>query len=165
MKRFKINRTITAVFSIFLLFNFHTVSADDTCVFMVTADDVPPNIVILLDNGAEMEQIIRHPDYDSSIDYTPAVAIQTDIIENGAAGGNGFFNENGYSIDISGGKHYLVDIPDNLLVADFNFSADGRWRRSRPDLDNQRQNRDFAGRAFDDHRRWSQRQRIQFQIL
>ena len=72
--------------------------ADDTCVFMVTADDIPPNIVLLLDNGAAMEQIIWHPAYDNGVDYTPAIAPQTDVVENGAAAGNGFFNDNGYSI-------------------------------------------------------------------
>jgi len=57
--------------------------ADDTCVFQVTADDIPPNIVILLDNGAEMEQIVWHSAYDNSIDYTPSVAEQKDILETG----------------------------------------------------------------------------------
>ncbi len=69
-----------------LLFAYQTALADDTCVFMVTADDVPPNIVILLDNGAEMEQIIHHPSYDSSIDYTPIVETPTDVVENGGGG-------------------------------------------------------------------------------
>ena len=47
-----------------LIFQNHMVFADDSCVFMVTADDVPPNIVILLDNGAAMEEIVWHPGYD-----------------------------------------------------------------------------------------------------
>ena len=106
------------LFFVCLLFAYQTALADDTCVFMVTADDVPPNIVILLDNGAEMEQIIHHPNYDSSIDYTPSVVTPTDVVENGGVG-NGFFNENGYSIIITGNKHYFVNIPDNLLVADY----------------------------------------------
>jgi hypothetical protein len=29
----------------------------------VTADEVPPNIVILLDNGAEMQQVAWHSGY------------------------------------------------------------------------------------------------------
>ena len=120
MKRFKPYRIFNIIFLVCLLFAYQTALADDTCVFMVTADDVPPNIVILLDNGAEMEQIIHHPNYDSSIDYTPIVGTPTDIVENGGAG-NGFFNENGYSIIITGNKYYLVDIPDNLLVADFTY--------------------------------------------
>jgi len=57
--------------------------ADDTCVFQVTADDIPPNIVILLDNGAEMEQVVWHSAYDNSIDYTPSVAEQRDVLETG----------------------------------------------------------------------------------
>jgi hypothetical protein len=97
---------------------------------MVTADDIPPNIVILLDNGAAMEEIIWHPDYDSSIDYTPNVVPQSDVVENGAASGNGFFNDNGYSIYITGGKYYLVDIPTNMVVVDHSFrlEADGDGR-------------------------------------
>ena len=58
-------------------------SADDTCVFQVTADDLPPNIVILLDNGAEMEQIVWHSAYDNVIDYTPSVSEQRDVLETG----------------------------------------------------------------------------------
>ena len=46
--------------------------ADDTCTFMTTANDIPPNIVILLDNGASMEEIVWHSGYDNSIDYTPS---------------------------------------------------------------------------------------------
>ena len=106
-----------------LLFAYQKALADDTCVFMVTADDVPPNIVILLDNGAQMEQIITHPDYDSSFDYTPSVMTPTDVIENGGVG-NGFFNENGYSIIITGNKRYLVNIPDNLVVAGYTHSLE-----------------------------------------
>jgi len=104
--------------------------ADDTCVFMVTADDIPPNIVLLLDNGAAMEQIIWHPAYDNGVDYTPVVAPETDVVENGTATGNGFFNDNGYSIDIAGGKYYLVDIPADLQVANHSFQliADGDGR-------------------------------------
>jgi type IV pilus assembly protein PilY1 len=77
--------------------------ADDTCIFAVTADDVPPNIVLLLDNGAEMEQIIWHPDYDNSTDYTPA-------------GGSVFTNANGYAIQKHGSTYYLVPILNNLSL-------------------------------------------------
>ena len=45
--------------------------ADDTCTFMTTANDIPPNIVILLDNGASMEEIVWHSGYNNSVDYTP----------------------------------------------------------------------------------------------
>jgi len=90
--------------------------ADDTCMFAVTADDLEPNIVILLDNGAELEYITWHPDYVDSIDYTPDVdeADREDVVEDGTGGGNGFFNANGYSIDSHGGSYYLVPILDNL---------------------------------------------------
>ena len=59
-----------AVFMI-LLFLCQITRADDTCMFTVSADQVPPNIVFLLDNGAEMEQIKWHGDYDNNVDYTP----------------------------------------------------------------------------------------------
>lgn len=122
MKRYKPHRIFNIVFLFaLLLFVYQSVSADDTCIFTTTADDVPPNIVILLDNGAEMEQIIWHPDYDGS-DYTPSVGAESDVVENGTATGNGFFNDNGYSIIESGNKYYLVDVPDDLLVANYNFS-------------------------------------------
>jgi hypothetical protein len=85
---------------------------------MLTADDVPPNIVILLDNGAAMEEIVWHPGYDNNIDYTPGVVTQTDVVENGIATGNGFFNDNGYSVFREGNQYYLIDIPINMLVAD-----------------------------------------------
>ena len=55
--------------------------ADDTCIFAVTANDVPPNIVILLDNGAAMEQIAWHANYDNSVDYSPAVGTPVDIVD------------------------------------------------------------------------------------
>ena len=87
--------------------------ADDTCIFAVTADDIPPNIVLLLDNGAEMEQIVWHSSYDNSIDYTPTVASQVDVVPNGA-GGNGFFNENGYGVVKHGSSYYVVKVLENL---------------------------------------------------
>ncbi|MFH1975918.1 MAG: PilC/PilY family type IV pilus protein [Pseudomonadota bacterium] len=50
------------------------VFADDTCMFMVTSNEVGPNIVFLLDNGAEMEQITWHSGYNNNTDYTPLVS-------------------------------------------------------------------------------------------
>ncbi len=63
--------------------------ADDTCVFSTTADDVKPNIVILLDNGAEMEHATWHSSYDNSVDYTPAVAVgdRLDVVGNARVSG------------------------------------------------------------------------------
>ena len=113
--RHLLSRKLFKIFLAILLFAYQPVMADDTCVFMVTADDIPPNITILLDNGAAMEEIIWHPAYDNSIDETPVVVPQTDVVENGIATGNGFFNDNGYSIYITGGKYYLVDIPANMV--------------------------------------------------
>jgi len=101
--------------------------ADDTCTFMTTANDIPPNIVILLDNGASMEEIVWHSGYDNRIDYTPKPATTIDIVQYGKATGSGFFRDTGYSIKISAGKYYLVEIPNSLVVADnqFALNADG----------------------------------------
>ncbi|MGD8948896.1 MAG: hypothetical protein PVI62_19695, partial [Desulfobacterales bacterium] len=130
MKKVNPLRIITILTLLFIVFTGQTVFTDDTCVFMVTADDVPPNIVILLDNGAEMEQIIWHADYDNSVDNTPIVGSEVDVVENGTATGNGFFNDNGYSIFETGNKYYLVEVPSNLVVADHSFRlmADGDGR-------------------------------------
>lgn len=58
---------------LFLLHGNNPAFADDSCVYAVTANDVPPNVVLLLDNGAEMEQIIWHSSYNKNTDYTPAL--------------------------------------------------------------------------------------------
>jgi Tfp pilus tip-associated adhesin PilY1 len=98
-----------------LVFPYHLGYAADTCMFAVTADDMPPNIVILIDNGAEMKHPVTHGDYDSSVDYTPHVDPEVDVVPNGASG-NGFYNKNGYSIYITGGRYYLVPVRDNLTL-------------------------------------------------
>jgi hypothetical protein len=49
---------------------------------MTTANDIPPNIVILLDNGAAMEEIVWHSRYNNSHDFTPNPGIRTDIVQN-----------------------------------------------------------------------------------
>jgi len=105
----------TTLFVIFcLIFMGYSVSADDTCVFSITADDLPPNIVLLLDNGAEMEQIIWHEGYDNSLDYTPVVASESQ-----QDGVNGFFNDMGYGIVKHGSTYRLVVIPENLVIDDY----------------------------------------------
>jgi Tfp pilus tip-associated adhesin PilY1 len=77
---------LIVIFTIFgLIFTTYPGFADDTCVFSVTADDIPPNITILLDSGAEMEQIVWHSGYDNSIDYTPSVTPEVDVVEPGGA--------------------------------------------------------------------------------
>lgn len=45
--------------------------AGDTCIFTVTADSVPPNVLLLLDNGAEMEFLNWHRDYADRIQHAP----------------------------------------------------------------------------------------------
>lgn len=85
MKRMK-HYNLTIILIMFsLIFTAYPGVADDTCVFSVTADDIPPNIVLLLDSGAEMEQIVWHSGYDNSIDYTPSVASEVDVVEIGAS--------------------------------------------------------------------------------
>ena len=96
-----------------LVFPDHLGHASDTCMFAVTADDMPPNIVILIDNGSVMKHPVTHGDYDSSVDYTPNVATEVDVVPNGASG-NGFFNENGYGIYITGQAYYLVPVQADM---------------------------------------------------
>ena len=115
MKHLLSRKLVKILLVIFFLFNYHTILADDTCVFMVTADDIPPNITILLDNGVEMKQVIPHPAYDSSVDYTPSVATPIDIVPNGASG-NGFFNENGYGIYETANKYYLTPVGADMQL-------------------------------------------------
>ena len=101
--------------------------AADTCTFTTTANDIPPNIVVLLDNGASMEEIVWHSGYSTSTDYTPNPATPRDVVQFGNATGNGFLRDNGYSIKLSGGKYYLVEVPNSLVVAhhQFQLNADG----------------------------------------
>ncbi|MBW2644110.1 MAG: hypothetical protein JRC89_12290, partial [Deltaproteobacteria bacterium] len=81
MRRMK-HYSLTIILIIFsLVFMAYPGAADDTCVFSVTADDIPPNIVLLLDSGAEMEQVVWHSSYDNSIDYTPSVGSELDVVE------------------------------------------------------------------------------------
>lgn len=107
------------IISIFFLCCFthmcNVAVADDTCIFTVTADDVPPNIALLLDNGAEMEQVHWHSSYDNSIDYTPNAAEKKDVVLMPATG-NGFFHDNGYGIVSHGGIFFLVQIKDDLTL-------------------------------------------------
>ena len=87
--------------------------------------------MILLDNGAEMQQIVWHSNYDNSVDHTPEAGglaanaadddddgtidedDEDDIISTNGAG-SGFFHANGYGIEEHGGKYYLVQIQDSL---------------------------------------------------
>ena len=136
MNRFKKYAYGLMVLVIFISLSVMDSRADDTCMFSVTADDVPPNIVILLDNGAEMRQVQWHAAYDNSLDYAPiptglAVngmdddgdgtideADEDDVVATGGSGG-GFFNANGYGMVEHGGIYYLVAIEDNLEPADY----------------------------------------------
>ena len=131
------------VVTIFIILSVTGSRADDTCMFSVTADDVPPNIVLLLDNGAEMQQVqslsnyengVFVSGYDNGVDYTPTPAglavngsdddgdgaideaDEDDVVATGGSG-SGFFNPNGYGMVQHGGKYYLVAIQDDLQPA------------------------------------------------
>jgi type IV pilus assembly protein PilY1 len=78
--------------------------ADDTCIFS-NADTVKPNIVILLDSGAEMEQIEWHDDYDNTVNY--------------AVDGSVFFNTRGYAVVRQNVNLYYLNPIDN----DFTFGT------------------------------------------
>jgi len=115
MKKLKIIAVSWMVGLFGLVFAVNPGLASDMCMFAVTADDVPPNIVILIDNGVEMKQPVPHGDYDGSVDYTPIVGTEIDVVPNGATG-NGFFNENGYGIYITGQGYFLVPVQDDLTL-------------------------------------------------
>ena len=118
-----------------LIFMCNPGFADDSCIFTVDADAVPPNIVILLDTGAEMEQIEWHSDYNNSIDYTPTVAPETDVVP--GPGGNGFFNQYGYIVKKKATNNYYLrpiqsdltpdpDDADGLFSTTNAFTINGR---------------------------------------
>ncbi|WP_287127008.1 PilC/PilY family type IV pilus protein [Desulfobacter sp.] len=103
------------LFIIFFL-TANPAAADDTCIFQVSADDVPPNIVLLLDNGSEVENIAWHEKYVNSTDHTPAAGA-TNITWNDRSTTTGFTNDQGYSMVSHGGKYYLVRIQNDLKPA------------------------------------------------
>ena len=103
------------VFCLSFIFTNNPGHTSDTCMFAVTADDLPPKIVFLLDNGAEMKHAVPHGDYDSGVNYTPSVGTEVDVVPNGASG-NGFFNAYGYGIDVQGGWNYLVPVKNDLTL-------------------------------------------------
>ncbi len=129
-------RYFSLIFVIIMALAITNAQADDTCMFAVTADEVPPNIVILLDNGAEMQQGVWHSKYDNSVNYTPSPAglalngtdddgdgviddaEEDDVVRN-MGGGSGFFNDNDYGMVEHGDHYYLVAIRDDLQFADY----------------------------------------------
>ena len=76
---------------------------DDTCIFSVTSEDAPPYIVLLLDNGAEMEQIEWHEAYDETMPW---------FVE-----GSVFTNPGGYALKKSGNLYYLYPIQEDLSIS------------------------------------------------
>jgi type IV pilus assembly protein PilY1 len=95
-----------------LLFSAMPAAGDDTCIFAVTADDVPPSIVLLLDNGAEMEQILWPVAYLPDTDYTPTTTTSV------------FDNPYGYVPEKSGNKYFLYEIGADLTVSATGIEAD-----------------------------------------
>ncbi len=80
-------RLVCTIFAMFFFAFSGIVFADDTCTFQVTSNEVGPNIVFLLDNGAEMEQITWRSGYNNNIDYTPIVspAPACDVVKSGGS--------------------------------------------------------------------------------
>ena len=114
--KIKYIRIVTGIaFCLSFFFTYNQGHTSDTCMFAVTADDLPPNIVFLLDNGAEMRHPVTHGDYDSGFDYTPSVVTQIDVVSDYTSG-NGFFNAEGYSINVQGGWNYLSPVGSNLEI-------------------------------------------------
>ena len=98
-----------------ILFKNISYASGDSCMFEVTEDQMPPKVVLLLDNGVAMAHAIWHDNFNNDIDFTPIVVSETDVVPGGAAG-NGFYNENGYGIFLTGGSYYLVPIGDDLKL-------------------------------------------------
>ncbi|MFC1881483.1 pilus assembly protein [Thermodesulfobacteriota bacterium] len=119
MKKTKLILSFVSFFICSLIFMGNSAHASgDSCMFEVTEDQMPPKIVLYLDNGVEMTHAVWHADFDNDVDFTPLiVGEETDVVPNGAAG-NGFFNENGYGIFQTGGSYYLVPAADNLELID-----------------------------------------------
>ena len=90
MLKLKYNRLFLPLFIafLFLLGGAFPADADDTCMFTVSSGEVAPNIVFLLDNGASMEQIKWHGDYDNNTDYTPDGA-NIEVVDGSAASPGG----------------------------------------------------------------------------
>lgn len=114
-----------------VVFSGSAAFSTDSCIFQVSADDVEPNIMLLLDNGAEVENAAWHKNYDNDVIFTPNV--DTDGVDNDGdtlfdeADGSekiqwkdgsmtsGFTNDQGYSIVKSGGVYCLVKILADLI--------------------------------------------------
>lgn len=97
-----------------------TATADDSCVFSVTSNDVKPNVMIMLDNGPQVEHIAWHANYDDNVDYTPGGC------DPSVPSPTCFTNERGYIYTTHAGTNYLVPIQ-----ADWNsgsaWDADDSW--------------------------------------
>ena len=90
--------------SIFTFISLSTGLADDRCIFWNThAKTVKPNILLLIDTGAESAEVLAHPDYDYSVDYTPD--------------SGGFTCPYGYAVSKNAG-YSLVKVKPNLTVPD-----------------------------------------------
>ncbi|MDY7036248.1 MAG: PilC/PilY family type IV pilus protein, partial [Thermodesulfobacteriota bacterium] len=121
MIRLKIFAIISMTFFAWLLVGTAYVSAactepdmsDYQCYPIFQSNSVEPNIVILLDNGAEMKYAITHSDYDSSVTYTPVAGVTVEAIED-PANATGFYNVNGYAIANNGNRYAIVPILDTL---------------------------------------------------
>ncbi len=100
-------------FTFILLFITATVipaQSDDTCIFFPTNNEVPPSIVLYIDNSGDMEEARWITEFDNTTDWTPADH-SVEAIDNPGTG-TGFFKEHGYGIysqgNGSGTDYYLA---------------------------------------------------------
>ncbi len=114
---------------VFLILAGRPVLSDDTCIFSVTPDEVPPNIVFLLDNGAESEHVVWHDEYVNTTTVVPGGTITWDD----TSVTTGFDNDQGYSLIVHGGTYYLVKILADLSADDY---GNGLTSASNTTIDN-----------------------------
>lgn len=86
MKSITMNKNSCFILVLFFFVFSSVVIADDTCIFSVTTNEVGPNIVFLIDNGAEMEQVQWHADYQNKTEYTPNDETAWDILDAAGSG-------------------------------------------------------------------------------
>jgi type IV pilus assembly protein PilY1 len=73
---------LVTLFVVFcLVFTGSPVFGDDTCVFSMTADDMPPDLALLPDGASVTEQLVRDTGKDNTTDDTPFVSPQQDAVE------------------------------------------------------------------------------------
>ena len=101
--------------------------ADDTCIFYPSTDEVPPSIVLYIDNSGEMEEARWHDDFDSTVDWTPKGAVNEAIDD--PKDGDAFLNQHGYGIYTQGRGVYLAPFKvssENVMEMDTSKMIEGK---------------------------------------